>query len=217
MRPTVLAVVAVTLGASLLLGGCASEPSRFYLLSAMPHAEMASPGTPGEKGLTIGVGPVTLPRYLDRPQIVTRIKPYELKVAEFDRWAEALDINFSRVLAENLSLLLPTARVVLAPWPRGVPIDYQVSVDVMHFLSQVGGESVLIADWVLFKGEGQQVLMSGKSRFSAATGGQDYAAIVAAMSQTVASLSREIAAAIRGVGPRASARQGFSREPITPR
>ena len=89
-------------------------------------------------------------------------------------------------------------------------------MEVTHFLSQLGGESLLIADWTLFKGEGQQALMSGTSRVSAATGGQDYAAIVAAMSQTVASLSREIATAIRGAGPRASARQGFSRKPITP-
>src|SRR5919109_1073251 len=118
MRHRVLAFVALSVGTSLLIGGCASQPSRFYLLSAPPSAEPVPLGTSGGQGATIGVGPVTLPRYLDRPQIVTQTSPYELKLAEFDRWAEALDINFSRVLAENLSLLLPTARVVLAPWPR---------------------------------------------------------------------------------------------------
>ncbi|MGH8064574.1 MAG: PqiC family protein [Candidatus Entotheonellia bacterium] len=216
MYQRVLALVAVTLGTSLMVGGCASQPSRFYLLSSSPNTEMASLGASGEQGPTIGVGPVTLPRYLDRPQIVTRTSPYELKLAEFDRWAEALDTNFSRVLAENLSLLIPASRVVIAPWLRTTPIDYQIIVEVTHFLSQLGGESLLIADWTLFKGEGQQALMSGKSRFSASTGGQDYAAIVAAMSQTVASLSREIATAIRGVGSRVSTRQGFSDRPITP-
>jgi uncharacterized lipoprotein YmbA len=163
-------------------------------------------GTAGGQGATIGVGPVTLPRYLDRPQIVTQTSPYELKLAEFDRWAEGLDANFTRVLADNLELLLPTTRVVVFPWLRATPIDYQIIVEVTHFLSQVGGESLLIADWRLFKGEGQQVLMNGRSRVSARTGGQDYAAMVAAMSQTVASLSREIAAGFRGVGPSASAR-----------
>ena len=81
-----------------------------------------------------------------------------------------------------------------------------MTVEVTHFLSQIGGESLLIADWTLFRGEGQQVLMTGKSRFSAAAAGQDYASLVAAMSQTVASLSREIAATIKGMGPRASKR-----------
>jgi uncharacterized lipoprotein YmbA len=216
MRPMVLALVAVILGASLMVGGCASQPSRFYLLSAMPNPETASLGAPREKGPTIGVSPVTLPDYLNRPQIATYTSPYELRLAEFDRWAEALDVNFSRVLAENLSLLMPTARVVMSPWPRAFPIDYQITVDVTHFLSQVGGQSLLIADWILFKGEGLQVLMTGKSRFSASPGGEDYGAIVAAMSQTVASLSREIATAITGVESRVSARKGFWGREVAP-
>jgi uncharacterized lipoprotein YmbA len=174
------------------------------------------PATSGQQATTIGVGPVTLPRYVDRPQIVTRTSPYEIRVAEFDRWAEALDANFSRVLAENLSALLPTARVVMSPWQRAARIDYQVTVDVTHFLSQVGGDTLLIADWTLFKGEGQEVLSSGTSRFSAPPAGQDYAAIVAAMSQTVAGLSREIATTIRGVGARVSARQGLSGRATAP-
>jgi uncharacterized protein len=216
MHPIVLALLAVTSGVSLLVGGCASQPSRFYLLSAVPSIETTSPATSGQQDLTIGVGPVVLPRYVDRPQIVTRTGPYQITLAEFDRWAEALDTNFSRVLAENLSLQLPTARVVTSPWPRATSIDYQITVDVIHFLSQVGGDSLLIADWLLFKGEGQDVLASGNSRVTASPAGQDYAAIVAAMSQTVASLSREIATAVRGVGPRVSTRQGLSGRKITP-
>jgi uncharacterized protein len=216
MRPFDVAFMAMTLGASLMVGGCASQPSRFYLLSALPNTDTAAAGTPGEQGPTLGVGPVTLPRYLDRPQIVTRTGPYEITLAEFERWAEALDVNFSRVLAENLSLLLPTARVVTSPWPRATPIDYQITVDVAHFLSQVGGDTLLIADWILFKGEGQQALMTGRSRFNASPGGSDYAAIVAAMSQTVASLSHEIATTVRGVGLRVSTRQGFPGRVVTP-
>jgi uncharacterized lipoprotein YmbA len=206
MRHCAMALVAVILGAFLVIGGCASQPARFYVLSALPGVETASPATGGEQGPAIGVGQVTLPRYLDRPQIVSRTSPYELKLAEFDRWAEALDANFSRVLAENLSLLIPADRVAVFPWPRGTPIDYQVIVEVTDFTSQIGGESVLIANWTLFRGEGQQGLLRGRSRLRAAAAGQDYAAMVAAMSQTVAALSRDIAAAIKGLAPTASAR-----------
>jgi uncharacterized lipoprotein YmbA len=206
MRQILLARVAVVLGFGMVVGGCASQPSRFYVLSALPSVEPAvAPGSTSPNA-TIGVGPITLPRYLDRPQIVTRTSPYELKLAEFDRWAEALDANFSRVLAENLALLMPSSRVAVYPWPRATRIDYQVVVDVTHFLNQPGGESILVADWMLSKGEGQQVLLSGKSRLSASAAGQDYPSIVAAMSQTVAQLSREIAAATQGLGPRASKR-----------
>jgi uncharacterized lipoprotein YmbA len=176
----------------------------------MPNVETAAPTTSSQPGFTIGVGPVTLPRYLDRPQIVTRTSPYEIKLAEFDRWAEALDANFMRVLVENLSQLLPPARVVMYPWPRATATDYQIIVDVTHFLSQVGGDSLLIADWTLLRGEGPEVLSNGRARFSASPSGADYSAIVAAMSQTVASLSREIATGLKGVGPRVSTRKGVS-------
>src|SRR5262245_10908502 len=210
MRILLLALVSGALGAFLMIGGCASQPSRFYLLSAVPSPETAPQATSTEQGPTIGVGPVTLPRYLDRPQIVTRTSPYELKLAEFDRWAEALDANFTRVLTENLAFMLPSARVVVSPWSRATAIDYQVTVDVSHFLSQVGGDSTLIADWTLFKGEGQEVLRSARSRVSVSPTGQDYAAIVAAMSQAVADLSREIATTLRGVGTRVSERKSVS-------
>ena len=216
MRHRVLVLALLTLGMSLMVGGCASQPARFYLLSALLNTEAASMGASGAQGPTIGVGPVTLPRYTDRPQIVTRTGPYELQLAEFDRWAESLEANFARVLADNLSLLIPASRVAVSPWPRATAIDYQVIIDVTHFLSQVGGESLLIADWTLLKGEGPQALTSGQSRLSASTAGQDYAAIVAAMSQTVASLSHEIATAIRGVGPSASVHQRNAGRAITP-
>jgi uncharacterized lipoprotein YmbA len=206
MRESLLALVAVTLGTSWLTVGCASQPSRFYLLSALPSTEMSTPVASGQPGLTIGVGPVVLPRYLDRPQIATRTSAYELKLAEFERWAEPLDANFTRVVAENLATLIPSARVTPFPWPRATPIDHQVLVEVTHFLSQMGGESLLTADWTLLKGEGPQILAMGKSRVSVPTSGQDYTSIVAAMSQTVAELSREIAAATKGLGPRTSKR-----------
>jgi uncharacterized protein len=205
MRAIPLFRAAVTLGAGLLLmGGCASQPSRFYLLSPLPGTEAAAPLTSTSPGPAVGIGPVTLPKYLDRPQIVTRAGPYQLQLGEYDRWAEPLETNFARVLAENLSLLMPTDRVAIYPWPRGTPMDYQVSVEVAHFTGQRGGESVLIATWTLSRGEGQQALVSRKSRYSAPAAGEAYEAVVAAMSRMVADLGRDIAAAMRGVGPMAS-------------
>jgi uncharacterized protein len=206
MRGSLLALVAVMLGTSCLTVGCASQPSRFYLLSASPNTELSTPAASGQPGLTIGVGPIALPRYLDRPQIATRTSAYELTLAEFDRWAEPLDTNFARVVAENLTALLPNARVTPFPWPRATAVDSQVLIDVTHFLSHMDGESLLIADWTLLKGEGPQVLTTGRSRLSVPVSGKDYTSIVAAMSQTVAELSREIAAATRGLGPRTSKR-----------
>ena len=49
----------------------------------------------------IGVGPVTVPDYLDRPQIATRSSSSSLQFSEFDRWAEPLEKNLMRVLADQ--------------------------------------------------------------------------------------------------------------------
>jgi uncharacterized protein len=208
MPQFLLRSAALIAGACLMaLGGCIStQPSRFYLLTALPGPEATPQVAPGARGPAIGVGPVVLPKYLDRPQIVTHASSYEVSVAEFERWAEPLEVNFTRVFAENLASLIPTDRLAMYPWPRSTPIDYQVTLEVVDFLGRLGGESALIARWTLFRGEGQEMLASRKSGFSAAAEGGQYESLVAAMSQTLADLSREIAAAIRTQGPAATAR-----------
>ena len=85
----------------MVLSACTgiSKPSNFYVLSALPESETAVKGVGNESALSIGIGPITLPIYLDRSQIVTRISRNELKMDEFHRWAEPLKENFFRVLA----------------------------------------------------------------------------------------------------------------------
>jgi uncharacterized lipoprotein YmbA len=193
-----LPVVGAVLCASLtLLTGCLGlqQPSRFYILNTSPSAESPAPGVPVESGPAIGLGPLALPKYVDRPQLVTRTSPYELHFAEFDRWAEPLEVNFLRAMAEDLSRRLPTDRIALFPWPPSTLIDYQVE-----------GQSSLVALWSIFKRDGKEALVSRKSRFRAPAGTQDYGAMVAAMSQTVADLSREIAEALRTLAAQAGIR-----------
>src|SRR5262247_789000 len=114
---------------SLALGGCSNTPpTRFYVLSAVADQAAAIPG----KGPAIGIGPITLPQYLNRPQIVTRVSGNQLAVAEFDQWGGDLNDNLARTLAANLSSLLETDRVSLYPWKDEAPIDEQVTIDVVN-------------------------------------------------------------------------------------
>jgi uncharacterized lipoprotein YmbA len=101
---------------------------RFYVLSAPSGVATAAPVAATERGLTTGIGPDTLPRYLDRPQIGTSTSRSALNVAEFDRWAELLEPNYVRVLAEDLAPLIPTARLLVFRWPGSTPIGYRVKV-----------------------------------------------------------------------------------------
>lgn len=201
MRRIVLPLVVVTLGVS-MLGGCVggkSKPSKFYLLSPLSDAKAGKQVAAGERDVSVGIGPIDLPPYLDRTPIVTRTSPNQLDLAEFDRWAELLRHNFSRTLTENLSILLATHHVAVFPWDGSTPIDYQVEVEVTRFEGDADWNALLIARWSIFGKGMRELLVRRRSRFSEPAGAQDYEALVSAMSRTLANLSREIATAIETV------------------
>jgi len=187
-------VVGLLLALTLCLSACAgkSTSSKFYVLSAMPQSALSA-----TEGTTIGVLPVAMPDYLDRPQIVTRASENEIKLDEFSRWAEPLKESFTRALVLNLSSLLDTVKVVKTTGSAGFPMALQVGVEVLQFDGALGGDAVLIVKWALFEADGKKLLLGKRSSFKEPTGAATYEAMVAAESRAVAALSREIADAIR--------------------
>jgi len=182
------------------LGGCAStKPAKFYTLNSLSaHGELPKK-VPVEQGIAVAVGPVAIPDYLDRPQILTRSGPRELKLAEFDRWAGSLEEDISRVLAENLSGLLAPDNVTVLRWGRDAypfPAKYRVGVDVTRFEGTIGESIILAARWFVSREEDRKILSARESIVKEPVEGQDYDALVGAMSRALAGLSREIAAAI---------------------
>ena len=143
-----------------------------------------------------------MPEYLDRPQIVTRVSPGEVRLADFERWAEPLKGNFSRVLGENLSLLLATDRISIFPWTGAPHIDYRVIVEVTRFDGAPGNAVLLDSRWSLIQEQDRKTLMEKRSVITIPAEGQDFNGLVAAQSKAVAGLSREIAAAIKAAALR---------------
>lgn len=193
--------VAVILGICLfVLGGCASsKEARFYSLNPLTASGDLPGSVPAEQGIAVAIGPVAIPDYLSRPQILTRSSPRELKLAEFERWAGSLEEDISRVLAENLSVLLSKDHVTVLRWGRDAypfPAEYRVGVDVMRFEGAIGESVTLAARWSVFREEDKKILSARESNVREPVEGQDYDALVGAMSRALATLSREIAAAI---------------------
>lgn len=177
-----------------------SQPSNFYTLSSLERAANA-----GTDGPAIGVGPVTLPKYLDRPQIVTRSSPNKVELAEFEKWAESLDNIFSRAVADNLGVLLETDQVVVLPRRRNLPLDYQVEINVTQFDTTTDGKTRLSARWILFGKDDKQPLVSREAVIAALTETpEDFESVVASMSRAVENLSREIARTIKAQPPASS-------------
>lgn len=179
---------------ALLLTACTSTspPSRFYVLTPVTQSVEQTASE-----LTIGMGPVRLPAYLDRSQMVSRTDANQLQMDEFERWAGGLSPNINDVMAENLSRMLGTDRVVTHPWARAVPVQYQVALDIRRFDITEENKVYLLAQWRLFAGNGKQLLKIKRMELSQSVDGSDYSARAAAQSAALAELSRRIAQAIQ--------------------
>jgi uncharacterized protein len=197
-----VSVMKTTAIALLLLGftACAtSEPSRFYILNSLADTAQETRAFSGDAHMTIGIGRVEFPAYLDRQQIVTRLSDNELHLAGFDEWAEPLKENFSRVLVENLECLLPSDFFTVFPF-RGLETpDWQVEITVIRLDGSLGGQAILLARWSIFDRENKALLLTQKSNLQESTTGPGYEALVTAQSRLLKSLSREIAGTILGL------------------
>jgi hypothetical protein len=182
------------------LSACGTTPpAHFYTLSSLRDAPAAARPAPRAE-FTLGIGPVTLPRYLDRPQIVSYSSGNELRLDDMHRWAEPLEQNFTRTLTENLTFLLGSERVVPYPGRRGVTPDAQVQVEVIRFDARADGTVTLHARWGVLDRGGIMVAAKRTDLEQKATGG-DFNALVAAHSEAVARLSHEITSVIEKIAP----------------
>jgi len=186
------------------LEACGTAPTRFYTLSSIAE----QPATAQSHDVPVGVGPITFPQYLDRPQIVTRQNENRLVVAEFDQWGGNLDDNFSRTLTADLANLLHTDRVVRFPWRDSTPVKYQITVDISSYEANADGGSTLTVSWsILDAKEGTVIAMrrvtyrddakvGARTSGGSASGTRPYDEVVASMSRNVEMLSRDIASGI---------------------
>jgi uncharacterized lipoprotein YmbA len=173
--------------------------ARFYTLSPLSAPGEPSKMVPAEQGSVVAIGSVAIPDYLDRPQILTRSGPSKHKIAEFERWSGSFEEDISRVLAENLSVLLSPDNVTVLRWRRDAtlfPVEYRVGIDVTRFEGTIGESVTLAARWYVSREEDKKILSARESNVKEPVEGQDYDALVGAMSRALATLSREIAAAI---------------------
>ena len=179
--------------AVLLLAGCAGKSPRvdFYVLSADARAVAGLAGSCSTQA--ISVGPVSWPRYLDQPRIITRAGTNRLQASEFNRWGGSLEDDFVRTAIENLSALLQSELVVNYRRSNNFSPVYRVEMVVLRFDGQLGGDVTLDVKWgVINEATGKYELVTTSS-IQKGTSGQDYDALVNASSMALSQLSEEIA------------------------
>jgi uncharacterized protein len=183
-----------------IAAGCVSvDPSRFFALAPLPRTGQRAQDTPGTNALALAIGPIRFPGYLDRRGLVKRLSQNRFAVADNDLWAEPLEENFSRVLAQNLSILLQTDRIVSYPWERNQRPTYQVQVEVLRFEPNTEQLVELWARWNILD-DAKKTIRLKESYWTQPAKDKSTEASVAALSATVADLSREISSALRDIG-----------------
>jgi uncharacterized lipoprotein YmbA len=192
-------IVALFGFACLSVSGCMSfspkpDPSRFFTLTSLPQSEESRARDANSTNrLFVGVGPIRFPAYLDREQLVTRISQNRFDISENDRWAEPLEDNFTRVLSQNLMLLLGGARVIRYPWQSSQRPLCQIEIEVLRFEPSTHQEVELLARWAVIDLNDKTPLIVKESRIARQSGKKSIEASVTALSETVGDLSREIA------------------------
>lgn len=186
------------LAAALLLAACSASPPQplhYYQLSAHSPVDASA-----SLARSVGIGPLKWPEYLNRRALLVRQDAHTLDSADNDRWAEALEANFERVLRENLARNANPQRLQAHPWPLTDAPAIQVPIEVLQFDSDRRGSTVLRARWRIVGRDKSEWLAERNSEIRIQAQDGSAAARVAAHSEALAQLGEEIARQLLALG-----------------
>ena len=177
--------------AALFLVSCGSK-QEYYRLSA---ATAASAGG-GDRSISLGVGPIKLPGYIDRSELVFQSGPNEFQVPPNVSWTGSLQENIATVLARDLQEQLGAREVLTSPWPAGRAPARRVTLDVRQFYGISGGDAVLDTTWRIENSRGNTITHGGGT-FREPIQGDGYSAVVTAESRLLQQCAAAIATSLR--------------------
>ena len=184
----------------LLFAACSSTPPvKYYTLNTLSEMQQDISEDASSGHMAVGLGPIAFPKYLNRPQILVRQSPNRVEVSEFNRWASPFQEEFLRVLAKNISILLPMSRVAVYPWKDQFSPTYRIKLNVEQFDGRFGGGVVLNVIWSVWNKKDTNEPEVKKSLIHEPLSSGNYEALVAAKSRAIAALSQEIAETIKTV------------------
>lgn len=176
----------------LLVSACStrSPNSNFYLLeNELNDVERT-------ETVRVGLGPVSVADYLQKPQIAIRTNTSQIIFSEFDRWASDLRGLIITSLQHDLSDELNSNNVFEYPWRKSDQIDYAIQLDIKRFDASFEDSSAYLeAKMVLSSKSGQS--MARSFALSENFTGGTYAAVVSAERRLLARLAQQMAQIIQ--------------------
>ena len=188
---------------ALLPAGCMlkhSASARLYVLQAVAREPAAATGE-APRGV-LGVQRVSVPAWMDRPEITARTGRGEIVPDSLARWGEPIARGIQRVVAENLAVLLPDRHVVAAPFAASRTVDHRLDLAITEGGRQADDRVLLEARWAIVGPDGAVLVQRRSSHRTGAVSTAE--GVVSATSEALGLLSGEIAAAVRGLPPAAT-------------
>lgn len=177
---------------AVLFCGCRGTQDSFYLLTA----EGTPSSTRAFNGKAVGLGPVTLPDYIDRVELVFQSDTNRFQVPPDQRWAGDLRENISDVLTVNLGRRLKSSDVSGYPWQSGFEPRYSVPIRIRQFHAVSAGDAILDVRWEIREGANGKIISRGSKLFTEGLSEEGYDGIVAAESRLLGQLADAIAEAL---------------------
>ncbi|MFC1503475.1 membrane integrity-associated transporter subunit PqiC [Pseudomonadota bacterium] len=176
---------------AILAASCTSSSPPVHYYSLEPALISPQPDLAG--ATIVGLGPLRIPDYLKRSQMVTRISVAEVKLDDFARWAEPLDQAIHSVVASNIDKRLADVIVLAYPYIAGLEIDYFVVGRIDRFDLDETGTVVLEIQWGLIDDERNMLVEPRRTRYQVTVGKSgDRDAAVKAMNEALEQLSNDI-------------------------
>ncbi len=145
-------------------------------------------------GPLIAISPVSIPSYLNRPQLVTRTGDVGLSINESQRWGEGLPVGIARVLSDSLTVNLETLKISAIPLRVGISPDYTLQVDIRHFEGKLNGSLSLSVLWSL-RDKKQRIWQANYENTVSA--GETYSQYVQAYASLVDQFGKEVSRVFR--------------------
>jgi len=179
-----------------LLAGCSTPVTQYYVLNTISPPQQSSEVQVSAGIKNIAIRQLEIPRYLDRPRIVSRDADNHLRISEYHQWGGRLRDDLTRTLSDDLSERLVPIVVHTAPFPGSMHADVSLLIDVRQFELLADGRIHLKVRWHV-----QRAGEDSQSHFdhiisTAHVGERDYAVMAATMSRLLAQLSEKIAVAV---------------------
>jgi uncharacterized protein len=172
--------------ALLFCTSCGNTRDEYYGLRAI------SPGRVHRAdGVSVGVGSISLPSYIDRAELVFQTGKNQFEVSPNARWIGALRDNIARVLADDLHQTLHSENVSIYPWPREASPRYVIIAEIRQFHGISGNDAILEVSWRIE--ENGKIVVRRNDNLLQPIIGDGYAAVVEAESQLLERFAEKIA------------------------